>query len=331
MRIGCYNIEWFSDLFGKGSNRLKTDPESVGRLESIRDVLGVVDADVIGIVEAPNTLADRSEDTTTRLEAFASWAGLRTSRAITGFISGGRQELAVMWDPAIVSVEHTPGGSGVRNPPFDGTFEFDTDEDRIKEIYRFYRPPLEVEIEDRASGAKVSAVLVHTKSKGIFNAADLVHWERENLRNRRKLLAETQWVRLRVDEWLDSGNHVVVMGDINDGPGMDHYEFQFAKSAVENIVGDLYAPQELLVSHIGKPKWTSKGWVPYSTSFKDRITEVEVRVLIDHVLASQGLEVSADRPHRVWAPDLEDEAHDVKNQLRDASDHFPVTLDLELG
>ena len=49
LRLCSYNIEWFDDLFTK-SNTLKTDADSRPRQEAIRDVLQMVNADLIGIV-----------------------------------------------------------------------------------------------------------------------------------------------------------------------------------------------------------------------------------------------------------------------------------------
>ncbi len=53
--------------------------------------------DIIGIVEDPDTKANGAQGTVTKLETFAAFAGLRASRAMTGLLSGGIQEIAVMF------------------------------------------------------------------------------------------------------------------------------------------------------------------------------------------------------------------------------------------
>lgn len=331
IRLCVYNIEWFDDLF-EADNSMKTTQEAQGRFGAIRDVLAVVDPDILGIVEAPNTTTTTgNQDTTVKLANFGNFAGLRTTSVLTGFISAGRQELAVMFDPNVLTVDHNPSGGTKTNPRFDDEFHVDTDEDRIPEIYKMYRPPLEADVTVTSTGQQFKLMLVHTKSKGIFSTTDFLHWQRENERNRRKLFGEAIWIRRRVDEWLGQGHSVVVLGDINDGPGMDAFELQFAKSAVEIIVGDLFAPEAILKSHIGKPKWGSYGWKPSSARFKDRLTEDYVNVLIDHILASQDLSVAGQNPHKVWNPFQDDDAKANKNELLAASDHFPVSLDLDLG
>jgi len=119
------------------------------------------------------------------------------------------------------------------------------------------------------------------------------------------------------------------MGDINDGPGMDHLEFQFGRSAVEIIMGSRYEPERILKSHAGCPKWGKWGWEPSSTRFEDRFTETQVNVLIDHILVSNGLKVTGNG-HMIWNPFQDDKAKGVKGALLDASDHFPVRIDLEI-
>lgn len=329
IRLCSYNIEWFNRLFNK-NNSLKTGAEEKARLAAIAEVLKNIDADFIGIVEAPNSSADGSESTVEKLEKFADSASLRAKKAIIGFISGGMQELAILYDPDKLTVTHSPGGkTGSKgNPPFDGEMFFDTDEDRIKEVYKFYRPPFEALV--KTNGNEFKVIVAHTKSKGIFNAMDMIHWERESLRNRLKLYAECTWIRRRVNEWLKAGFGVVVMGDINDGPGMDYYEVKYGRSAVEVIMGDLFEPDKILRNLAGRPKWTSGGWKPASTRFKDRFTEDYVRVLIDHILVSRDIAVSNDTPHRIWNPFENDEAKSMKSALLKASDHFPITLDLNL-
>lgn len=330
LRICSYNIEWFNHLFN-ADNTLKTGQDEQKRLNAIKNVLLKIKPDFIGIVEAPNTTADGQQSTIKKLENFAQFAGLPTRKAVTGFISGGTQEIAVLFDPDKLTVNHDPGGDPnvKKNPPFDGEFYFDTDDDRIKEVYKHYRPPLEVRAAVNQTGTEFNVMVAHPKSKGIFDSMDMLHWERSSRRNRLKLYAECEWIRRRVDEWLDDSKHVVVMGDFNDGPGMDFYEFKHGRSAIELVMGDIFEPDRILRNHAGMPKWTSYGWKPASARFKDRMTEDYVNVLIDHILVSPGLPI-LDGSYKIWNPFEDNEAETIRKDLLDASDHFPVTVDLNL-
>jgi endonuclease/exonuclease/phosphatase family metal-dependent hydrolase len=329
IRLCTYNIEWFDDLFDQ-DNDLKDVEDTRRKVSALKEVSTALAADLIGVVEAPNTTVSTGHQSTEKkLQAFLDETGQQNFRPLVGFVSAGRQELAILYNAEKLEARHSPGGSrGSRsNPPFDGEFFFDTDDDRVKEAYRFYRPPLEAEVTIRATGQKFHLILVHTKSKGIFDAVDLLRWERENARNRRKLYAECSWIRRRADELLEQGEDVVVMGDFNDGPGMDYYELSFGRSAVEIVMGDIYNPQRILRNPVGRPRWTRWGWEPSSARFTDRITGTPVNVLIDHILVSRGIPVETGGS-RVWNPFQDDLARPLKRALLAASDHFPVTLDV---
>ncbi|MFC1652176.1 endonuclease [Planctomycetota bacterium] len=331
IRLCSYNIEWFDHLF-KSDNSLKTTAEATTRFQAIAQVLTQINPDLIGIVEAPNSSASGSQSTVTKLENFAAAYSLRQKKAKTGFISGGKQEITALYDPTVLTVTHAPGGSrrSKSNPRFDGDLYIDTDDDRIKEVYQHYRPPLEAKVTVKATGKEFRVIVAHTKSKGIFSSIDMVHLERESRRNRLKIFAECAWIRRRVDEWLDKGHAVVVMGDINDGPGMDEYEMRYGRSGVEVLMGNLFEPERILQNHAGQPKWGRYGWSPSSVRFKDRITETPINVLIDHILISRDLKTSGQNPHQIWNPYENTQAKPIKTELRQASDHFPVTINLNL-
>lgn len=329
LRLCTYNIEWFDKAF-TDDNRLSADAESEEQLAAIREVITHIDPDIIGIVEAPNHSASTGKSTVACLETFAQEAGLRVNEALMGFPSPGRQELAILFDPQKLSAEHEPGGEegNTARPRFDEEFRADTDDDRIKEVYKHYRPPLEVKLTRQDGGPELHLMVVHCKSKGIFSNTDRLHWLRETERNRRKLFAEAISIRQRVDEWLDLGRGMVVMGDINDGPGMDFYERRFGRSAVEVVMGDLFDPDRILRSQIGRPTWGRFGWEPSSTRFTDIFTNDPVNALIDHILVSRDVATVGDGAHQIWNPFQLAAAEPLKATLFKASDHFPVTLDI---
>ncbi len=335
-KICTYNIKWFEYLFNP-DNTLKTlgsskkDKKLKKKREGIIASLNAIKPDILGIVEAPNTTTTVGvQSCVEKLNNFFTAMGWVNYKVITGFISAGRQELALVYDSTKFSALHKPGGSmgSKRNPPFNEEFYYDTDDDDIKEVYEFYRPPLEVEFTLLASGEKLNVILVHTKSKGVFTNVDLLHLQRESIKNRKKLFAESAWIRKRTEKWLQENKRVVVMGDMNDGPGMDYYESSFGKSAVELLLGDLFDNKHLLVHHGGRPKWDSNGWVPSTTRFKDPITGRQVNAQIDHILLSNNIKITKDS-YKIWNPTNLDEAKPLKSELKNASDHYPVTLEID--
>lgn len=317
-------------MFNK-NNTFKDGDEEQARLSAIETILKELDADIIGILEAPNSVANGQESTVVKLENFANHAGMRTKKALIGFTSAGNQEIALLYDDQKFNIVHQPGGTvnSKTNPRFKDQFLCDTDEDRIKEVYKHYRPPLEAEVEVDETGTKFMLLVAHPKSKGIFDSMDMIHWERESRRNRLKLFAECESIRNRIDSWIKDGLDIVAMGDFNDGPGMDFYEFKWGKSAVEIVIGNLFEPDMILRSLAGMPSWKYKGWRPSTARFKDRFTEDYINVLIDHILVSSGIKPVPDT-YKIWNPFDDETLKPMKDVFITSSDHFPVTLDIQV-
>jgi len=341
-RYMTWNVEWFTRLFDDNGQPLADNqpdgdrpPQTrAERLQAIADVLAHLDPAFVGLVEGPDSTNANPTRSVDSVLAFANQFGLPYDAAAIGYRSRGQQEIVAIWDTSRVQAQLNQGGGPGLSPAFDNSFTVDTDDDSVSEVFTFFRPPLEVDVTDVTSSTTASVIVCHNKSKGIFNATDLVHWERENRRSRRMLFGQAAWIRERVDERLRQGQNVIVMGDFNDGVEQDYYEEILGSSSVEKIIGDVFAPTSLLRHLPGRPRWNRSdgAWVPASTSFRDRITEHWVRVLIDFILISEQLqpETGAATPYFVWNPYSDPEpTAAINDQLRRASDHFPVTVDLD--
>lgn len=333
IRVATWNIEHFNRYFNS-DNSLKTTEDAQKKFGAIAEIMKEhLKADIIGITEAPNTTTSSgNQDGVAKLENFAAAHGLTTRKGLIGYISRGSQELIFLYDPDKMSLSHEPEGSTSskkKNPRFDLEFQYDTDYDKILEIYTHYRPPLEAKV-TLTNGEELWFMLVHAKSKGIFNIVDQIHLERTNRRNRLKLYGETTWIRQRIDSWFDKDRKIIVMGDINDGPGMDIFEMVHGISAVETIMGDIFYPERILKNYLGRPQFRTYGWTPSSARFTDRITEDPINVLIDHILLSQNIPVVPNSA-RVWNPyeAKNDPIQEKKELFMTASDHFPVSIDLD--
>jgi len=331
LKLAAYNIEWMSRLFRTKSVEPLTDvnsrPEQYGRSLSVAHVIKTIDPDILGICEGPNS-AQHLENWVGEYLPDSGYSVLMADKA---FLSRGQQELAFLYKANKVHLQ-VAHEQNARNKPFNRRFEFDTDDDKIKEVYKFYRPPLEVRVSTPAGKELAMIMQAHPKSKGIFSHVDMLNYERNSRRNRLKLFAESTWIRVRVEQWIKDGHRVIVMGDFNDGPEKDYYEYRFGKSAIELVMGSIWEPGKLLLNAVGRPEWTRWGWNPSSARFKDRFTEDYVNVLIDHILLSQDIKMLA--PGFVWNPyqqkkTITDKA--FKGALRNASDHFPVSVNVQIG
>ncbi len=331
MRIATYNVEWFSNLFDDEGALLADDAWS-GRhdvtrrsqLEALGIVFTALDADAVMIIEAPDS--HRRRDGTKALETFAATVGLRATKAVMGFINETQQEIALLYDPDVMTAAHDPRGT----PRFDESYRIDLDVDADPEKVRWSKPPLELAVET-AGGTRLRMIGVHAKSKAPHGARRPEQVMRIAIENRRKQLAQCIWLRERVDEHLALDEPLVVLGDFNDGPGLDEYERLFGRSGVEIVIGDdddirLYDPHAETV--IRRPL----GWMPTSARFWVSAKRRWMQTLLDYVMVSPDLR---DKAHdwRIWHP-FEDPACERTPELREAlltaSDHFPVSVELDI-
>ena len=117
MRIATYNVEWFSGLFDARGRMLEDQEWSTrynvtraDQLGSLGIVFTAVDADAVMVIEAPENSQKRQ--TVPMLEAFAARFDLRCRKAILGFDNETQQEIAMLYDPDALTVEHDPKGGG---------------------------------------------------------------------------------------------------------------------------------------------------------------------------------------------------------------------------
>lgn len=338
MRLATYNVEWFADLFDH-ADRLMVDDEPSGRegvtraaqIEALGKVFTAVDADAVMVIEAPNT--GRRQDTVRALEGFAAAFDLRTRRAVMGFANDTHQEIALLYDPDRLTARHDPKGEetgkkGRRGSPrFDGTFRIDLDIDATEDLVTFSKPPLELEV-TTAGGTRLRVIGAHLKSKAPHGEKTRNGMIRAAIENRRKQLAQAVWLRARIDEHIAAGESVILMGDLNDGPGLDEFENLFGRSSVEVLLGDdMFDPH---ARRAVQPR--TAGAVPTTARFLLPDEDRYLEALLDYIMVSQDL--MARRPSwRIWHPfdDLRCwRIPELRDALLTASDHFPVSLDIDI-
>jgi hypothetical protein len=341
LRLATYNVEWFNALFDDHGRMLEDGAPSarykVSRAEQL-GALGIVftalDADAITIIEAPDTNGKRS--TVKALETFARAYGLRARKAMIGYPSETEQEIAFLYDPDRLTARHDPKGlastshGSSQAPRFDTTFRYDLDADMVSETIRFSKPPLELAV-TTATGAKVRLIGVHAKSKNPYGAIGREAQMRLSIENRRKQLAQCLWLRQRVEGHLKDGDSLVVMGDFNDGPGIDEFEKLFGHSGVEIVLGTMPDPGLRLTDpHATMALQSRVGLAPTTARFYLAPQKRFFEALLDFIMVSPDL--AAKGPEwRIWHPFNDPgvaKVPDLREALLQASDHFPVTVDL---
>ncbi len=333
MRIATYNVEWMNSLFDAHGGLIEdgdwSGRRNVTRAEQIvalKTVFAALDADAVMVIEAPDQ--GRTRQTVRALETFAAAVGVRARRAIMGFANDTQQEIALLYDPDVLSVRHDPVGS-TDAPRFDESFAIDLDIDADADDVVFSKPPLELAVET-SSGFAFRMIGAHLKSKAPHGARSQDEVISISIANRRKQLAQAIWLRARIEGHLQAGTPLMVMGDMNDGPGLDSYESLFGRSSVEILLGQgeaaLFDPhaRQALQRRLGATPTTARFWIRQEKRF--------LQALLDYIMVSPDLARRAP-VWRIWHP-LDDPECWGNANLRDAlvaaSDHFPVTLDIDV-
>ena len=310
MRIATYNVEWFSNLFNN-ENNLMVDDKWSGRRDVTRaqqaEALGIVftalDADAVMIIEAPDD--SRRQSSVAALVDFAARFDLRARQAVIGFANDTQQEIALLYDPDRLSVSHDPRGDATGkkgatdSPRFDGVFRIDLDIDAHEDLVRFSKPPLELMVET-AQGTSFRMIGAHLKSKAPHGARGPDEVMRYSIANRRKQLAQAIWLRSRIVSHLEADTPLIVLGDLNDGPGLDEYENLFGRSSVEIIMGEgeehcLYDP------HARRALLRRIAAIPTTARFFIKSEGRYLQALLDYIMISQYLR-ACNPAWRIWHP-----------------------------
>ncbi len=338
MRLATYNVEWFNALFDNAGQLLPDDQwsgrQDVTRAEQIEALIAVfqaLDADAVMIVEAPDHNSRRN--TVRALESFAEAAGIRARKAVMGFGNHTEQEIGFLYDPSVITALHDPQGDDQVDPPaprFDESFKIDLDIDATLDTVTFSKPPLELACET-TSGAEFRIIGVHVKSKAPHGARNAREATQLAIANRRKQLAQCVWLRRRVEAHLALGDSLIVMGDFNDGPGLDEYEKLFGRSGVEIVMG-LPGEAGLYDPHARRALSHALAATPTTARFFIHQENRWLSALLDYIMLSPDLVAKAPA-WRIWHP-FDDRACYRDKALRKAlllaSDHFPVTLDIDI-
>lgn len=305
--ISAYNIRWMNRMF---QNDAVTEANE-DRANAIAAVINRVDPDVLAISEAANSDAEHQDFINTFLNG--------GYQVVSGASRGGQNLVFYIRDPfQLVEIDN-----------FDNVYDpwnVDIDDDAVTERIRWDRKPLEAifSIGQDTNAQRVRFINVHSKSKGIFDVVDLARFQEISYGNRKKLIAQATNLRERLDDLLTEPNPIptAVLGDMNDGPGLDAFERRLGKSFVETVMGSVFNPEHIFrnaLQHIADEfRWTA--------DFPDPIVNnprgFNHRVWIDHILVSPTL---ADPQGQLRLVTNSGEIDENDNVAQMASDHFAVS------
>ena len=308
--IMSYNIEYMNLLFK--NNTIK--PSEQQRARKIAKVIQDINPHVLGICEAANSPDEHKHF----IDHYLSSSGYQLAH---GFSRGSQNLVFYYRRPfSVISIDDAVS--------FYEPWEADIEEDGLKERHKWERKPLEAVFEIGSDGPRLRIILVHTKSKGIFSVVDLHSFQKISLANRKRLVGQALKLRNRLDQLLQRRNPLptAVMGDMNDGPGLDPFERMVGRSFVETVMGSVYGPSGIfhntlwwmsMDSGLKKNLWTA--------DFPDPIVRHPLRyrhrVWIDHILVSPDML----RPTNTVRYVMNSGKIGSKNKdSQEASDHFAV-------
>lgn len=296
LNICSFNMEWMNDWF-------TADAMPVGfRQTFVRDghmndtdatasraaaVIRAIDPDILAVQEAPSRAAEMG----LFIREYLSDDGVPRYNHFLGD-SGAAQKLALLYKPGSLDAAQLAPSSEIQM--LIDPWMSDVDGDAVLDEYHFTRTPLVVNFV--VGGHPLQILVAHTKSNFINNGREL--WENEAtrqnyivaaLKNRRRISSEAMRLRVYIDAVLngDPVAPMIVLGDLNDGPGRDYFEeLYLTHNMTDILVGSTFEPEKLFAH--------AQHDVPaedrYTAIFDDFVTgENGKRLLLDHMLLSPGL------------------------------------------
>jgi endonuclease/exonuclease/phosphatase family metal-dependent hydrolase len=298
----------------------------------LADLIRSVDPDVLAVQEAPS----RPAELALFIDRYLSDAGTRRYEFVLGD-SGGAQKLALLYKPTTVQAQLVASSQlQLLIEPWLA----DVDGDGVLDSYQFTRLPLVTTVQ--AGQSSMQVIVAHTKSNFVNQGQAL--WQdpatRQSyvvaaLKNRRRIATEGMRLRTYLDSRLqqDQAARVIVLGDLNDGPGRDYFEERYlAHNVTDVLVGSAFQPEWLFTHAQHDLPDTQR----YSAIFDDFVTgEPSHHLLLDHILLAPGLTAGSGLRLVAGTGTVEHAAYEAlvanqgsKRQDR-PSDHRPVSVTLQ--
>jgi len=253
--------------------------------------------------------------------------------------SGGAQKLALLYKPESVNSALLAPHSEIAD--LIDEWLADVDGTMILSDYRFTRAPLVVDLKLGAQAHALRVIVMHTKSNFVNNGQAM--WqnpvERQNyvalaLKARRRNATEGMRLRQYLDGILaeNPSEAVVVMGDLNDGPGLDYFEKNYlAHNVTDIVVGSAFEP-EWIFAHAQHDVASAERYTAIFDDFVENINSK--KLLLDHILLSPGLSAAGGLSRVVQSGTVHHAEYlaQVENNgtYREdrPSDHRPVSVQL---
>ncbi len=293
--------------------------------ERVGNVINAVDPDLITIQEGAGI--PELKDFLNRFVNGDNWQVLRGSGGAQALVTLARLDRCV----SVIIAGPESSGSVDFNQPINADIDADLEIDQVK----FARKPQVIYFD--AHNQQFLLLNNHLKSKFVKNGETMFNTGGEQriaffadaLKARRRISAEAFRIREFLDEILSDNPtaHIIMAGDLNDGPGADYFEKNFlTHSIIDRIFGSIFRPDRQL-THVLFHGNSSD----FTAQFFDFIAGETRDLVLDHIGISQVLNSDWDWQGRVAVAEYE--AQRVNNtglneRDRLPSDHRPVVVDI---
>jgi len=343
VRIANANLEWMNFWFTNDSDPVgwKTTFVQDGQTNDTAEtalraaqMIRAIDPDILGVEEGPSREGELALFIKDHLSDGAG-------QPLYNFFlsdSGGAQRVALLYKPGSVtsaSLAPHPTIAGLIDP-----WEADVDGDmHLEPDYQFTRNPLVVDL--KLGTHPLQVIVAHTKSSFVNNGAGL--WSNPVTRQDYVIAAlkarrrnGTEGMRMR--EYLDAKlaatarADIVVLGDLNDGPGLDYFEKRYlAHNVTDILLGSAFQPERMF-THAQHDVPADRRYTAVFDDFVENVSNK--KLLLDHVLLSPGLLASSSLRRVAGSGAIHHAEYDAhvsgSGARRDKrpSDHRPVSVQL---
>ncbi len=300
VRVASSNLEWMNDWFTSDGDPVAFKPtftrdgqvnDTAATATRAAALIRAVDPDIVAIEEGPS----RPAELDLFIHDYLSDGGVPRYGFLLGD-SGAAQKLGLLYKPqSVAAVRLAPHAdiAGLIDP-----WLADVNGDFTLEEYDFTRTPLVVNVDLGADTLQL--IVMHTKSSFVNQGQAMWNDPARHeqyvalaLTARRRNATEGMRVRQYLDARLqaDPASRIIVLGDLNDGPGLDYFERSYlAHNVTDVLVGSAFQPEwEFAHAQHDVPAAGR-----YTAVFDDFVENVPGKhLLLDHILLSPALSGAA--------------------------------------
>lgn len=327
LKITSWNVEWLDKIWGE-----QIDYKKEKRLQAIRQEILELDSDVLCMLES----VKGEEKIKSFCSEFLEGKYQPVLANLNDYKLNGRQWIWFLVKPELSDFvellstniyDEFAGASWDVN--YWGNFE--------STKHRHYRHPQVLIL--NWQNTRIELIGLHTKSKFVsggksaWNSGDIKKNEfiKDAIKARIKMTTEISNVRNYIDKKFEqvSNPAILVMGDLNDGPGKEYIEKQYIFfDLLSNLQGDIFSAKKFL-NHALFDFPENLRWSVYFKDFID--PNRNPNILLDHILFTQSfVNNSLSIKINKKAGFVEHEVHDLINannpKYANTSDHKPISV-----